>query len=87
MQVVTVGPKYQIVIPKQVRKKMSGLKPGNKVSVGSVNDQTITIKTNSADWLEQTQGMMTAEWKGIDSIEELNKIRNEWESHIHKLGK
>jgi AbrB family looped-hinge helix DNA binding protein len=36
MSTVTVSPKYQIVIPKQVREAM-GLEPGKKLSVFHIN--------------------------------------------------
>ena len=41
MSEVTVGSKYQIVIPKQVRSKMKKLKPGVKASVYSKDEDTM----------------------------------------------
>lgn len=79
MQQVTVGPKYQIVIPKEVRKKLNGLKPGAKVMVKKINADTITIKTNPKNWLERTRGIAKEAWKGIDTTKYLNDLRNEWD--------
>ena len=79
MQQVTVGTKYQVVIPKQVRKKVKGLKPGSKVSVDLASEGTITVKTNPQDWLERTRGMMKNAWKGIDTTKYLENLRNEWD--------
>lgn len=79
MQQVTVGPKYQIVIPKAVRKKINGIKPGAKVMIGKVSGDTITIKTNPKNWLERTRGMMKDAWKGIDTTKYLDDLRNEWD--------
>lgn len=84
---MTVGPKYQIVIPKEVRKKMKGLKPGGKVVVKSTDENTITIKTDPKSWVERTYGMMTEAWKNIDPIAELEKMRNEWEERLKELEK
>lgn len=87
MQQVTVGSKYQIVIPKAVRKKIKGLKPGVKVQVKSVNEDTISITTDPLNWIERTYGMMTEAWKDIDTIAELEKMRNEWEEKHEELEK
>lgn len=76
---VTVGAKYQIVIPKEVRKKIKGLKPGSKVSVRQTDQETITIKTTPQNWLERTRGMMSEAWKGIDTTKYLEDLRNEWD--------
>ena len=78
MQTVTVGPKYQVVIPKEVRKKTVGLNPGIKVAIKSVNKNTITIEVSPLDWIERTAGIMAEAWKSIDPIKELEKMRNEW---------
>lgn len=79
MQQVTVGAKYQIVIPKEVRKKIKGLRPGSKVIVGSVDEQTITVKKVEKNWLDRTQGIAKEAWKNIDTTKYLEKLRNEWE--------
>ena len=78
MQQVTVGSKYQIVIPKQVRRKVKGLRPGAKVRVYPVGTTTLSIDTDPKNWVKRTYGMMKEEWKDIDPIVELEKMRNEW---------
>ena len=87
MQQVTVGTKYQIVIPKEVRKKIKGLRPGSKVSVNKLDENTIAIKTKPLDWVERTRGMMTEAWKNIDTTAELEKMRDEWEDRLKELEK
>ena len=79
MQLVTVGSKYQIVIPKEVRKKIKGLRPGAKVGIYPQEEDTLTVKTEPENWLERTRGMMTEAWKGIDTTAEVEKMRDEWE--------
>lgn len=76
---VTVGPKYQIVIPKEVRKKIKGLLPGVQVSVLSSNKDTIIIRKPDKSWVERTRGMMTEAWKGLDTDAYLKKLRDEWD--------
>ena len=87
MQTVTVGTKYQIVIPKEVREQLTGLRPGSKVAIGQVDKNTATLKTNPNDWVKRTRGMMTEAWKNIDPIAELEKMRDEWDERPRKIEK
>ena len=79
MQQVTIGTKYQIVIPKEIRNKVKGLMPGSKVIVRRLDNETIAIKTEEKNWLERTRGMMKDAWKGIDTTQYLENLRNEWD--------
>lgn len=76
---VTVGTKYQIVIPKEVRKKIQGLRPGTKVTIKTTEKDTITIKKVKTDWVDRTRGLAREAWKGIDTTKYLEDLRNEWE--------
>lgn len=78
MQQVTIGTKNQIVIPKYVREKIKGLKPGKKVDIYTLDENTIAIKVSPKSWVEKNYGLMREAWKGIDPIKELEKMRNEW---------
>ena len=79
MQTVTVGTKYQIVIPKEVRKKIKGIKPGVKLGILVENDQTVKIKTQKLNWSDQNYGAFVKYWKGTDPLVEIEKIRDEWD--------
>ncbi len=81
MELVTLGSKYQIVIPKSVRKKYKNLKPGALVGV-SPNGEKISIDPEPQSWVERTRGMMTEAWRGIDMIAEVKKIRDEEEDRL-----
>ena len=87
MQQVTIGTKYQIVLPKSVRKNMRSLKPGSKIGIQQIDEDTITLKTDPTDWIRRTAGMMTEAWKDIDPIAEVKKGRDEWEERLKKLEK
>lgn len=86
MQQVIIGPKYQIVIPKEIRKKVKGIKPGNKVAV-SAKENTITVQVEAKNWVEESYGFMKEAWKGIDPIKELEKMRDEWEERSQEFEK
>lgn len=80
MQLVTVGQKYQVVIPKEVRKKIKNLKPGKKVGVYTPDEgKSITIEPDPQGWVDRTYGMMKDAWKGIDTTKYLGKLRSEWD--------
>lgn len=87
MQQVTVGTKYQIVIPKEIRVKLKGLRPGGKMQVKQLNENTIAMTTAPTDWVERISGLMTEAWKGIDPVKEIDKMRDEWEERFKKLEK
>lgn len=87
MQQVTVGTKYQIVIPKEVRKKIKELKPGSKVRVYQSGKNTLSIDLDPQGWVERNAGLMTEAWKNIDPIAELKKGRDEWEERLKKMGR
>lgn len=75
---VTVGIKYQIVIPKEIRQKIKGLKPGTKVMVKLLDEETIAIKRIEKSWVEATRGIAKGAWKDIDTTKYLENLRNEW---------
>lgn len=79
MEQVIVGTKYQVVIPKEVRRKVKGIKPGSKVSVGLSHEGIITVNTDPQDWLIRTRGMMKDAWRGINTTKYLQDLRNEWD--------
>lgn len=78
MQQVTIGTKNQIVIPKEIRQKIKGLKPGRKVAVYPLSEDTVAIKLSEKNWLDSSYGLMKETWSKIDPLKELEKMRNEW---------
>lgn len=79
MTQVIVGTKYQIVIPKEVRRKIKGLRPGVKVSVYKSGENALSVDLNPTDWMERNSGLMKDAWKGIDTTKYLKKLRSEWD--------
>jgi len=84
MQQVTIGAKYQIVIPKQVRSKIKGLNPGSQVIVGAIDDKTIAVRKVAKGWVEETRGIAKDAWKDIDTTKYLENLRNEWDIKSQK---
>ena len=86
MQQVTVGTKYQIVIPKEIRRRMKAIQPGAKLSLRE-NEGKITIEPLTMSWVERTSGIMTDYWKKIDPISELENMKDEWEERVDNQSK
>lgn len=82
MQLVTIGPKYQIVIPKEVRKQLKGIKPGNKVDV-RVDKNIISVKPVTINWTDLNYGKYKKYLKGADL--EVKEMSDEWEERLKKF--
>jgi len=59
MHAVTVSPKFQVVIPKDVRSKM-GIKSGEKLQIINYDDRIELVRAKPVD---ETRGFL----KGLDS--------------------
>lgn len=81
---VTVGPKSQVVIPKNVRKVADKIKVGKKVIVRPLSSSSVIIEAVSGNWTKETYGMHRDVWKGIDATKYLDSLRNEWEANRYQ---
>ncbi len=73
MTTVTVGERYQIVIPKEVRQRV-GLKPHSRVQVAAEGDR-IVVSVPSASSL---RGIGRALVDGSDATMYVRELRAEW---------
>ncbi len=71
----TISAKYQIVIPKNLRREL-GLKPGHKVYFRKNKNDELVVGRNTV--LDEVYGSMKGAW-GLDSDAYLRKIRSEWD--------
>ena len=81
MNQTLVSTKYQIVIPKEVRKKLA-IKPGQKMNVHVAGEQIILSRpvikeklSRPEDYYKKLGGL----WKNIDIDKYLEEERNSWE--------
>lgn len=79
LKTVKVGPKNQVVIPKEARKIAKEIKPGTEVVVTPVDERSVHVRIKPKDWAKETYGIHQKYWKGIDSTKWLKKLRKEWE--------
>lgn len=86
---VTISDKYQVVIPKEARKKL-GIKPGQKITVKSFTNDTITFKREPSmeELLAMSSGIMRdTPWQkeGIDPAVWIRRQRDAEDAHRNKL--
>lgn len=88
MQLVTVGQKYQVVIPKEARVIAQRIKPGRKIVVTPLDEWSVNLKVKptTEEWAEATLGMDKESWRGVDSTKYLDKLRNEWEKRLSEIN-
>ena len=73
---VKVGPKYQVVIPRSIRNKIS-LLPKEEVLVEEING-AIIILPHMKSFTEFMFGLGKDVWKGIDPKSYVKKERASW---------
>ena len=75
---VKVSSKYQIVIPREVRKKIN-LKSGDRLIIKADNEKII-IYPQLKSYAKYTLGLGKEIWQGIDATEYVRKERETWKS-------
>lgn len=75
--IVKVGKRYQVVIPKQIREQL-------RVSIEdelvvSVRDSRIIMQPRPRRYSEYIRGLGKEIWKGIEATEYVRKEREAWE--------
>ena len=82
---VKVGPKYRVVIPKEVRAHKLWVKPGSIVSVKSLSMSGVKIepvkpKIETESWVEGAYGINRDIRTDIDATERIRRMRDqEWD--------
>lgn len=87
MQTVTVGQKYQVVIPKKARNIAKKIKPGRKVIVTPIDEWSVNlgVRPTAEEWVGATLGMDKESWKDVDSTEYISRMRDEWEERLSEI--
>lgn len=74
--IVKIGPKYQVVIPREIRKKVP-LSPRKKVLVEEING-AIVIVPQPTSFTEFMFGLGKDAWKGMDPKIHVKRERKSW---------
>ncbi|HAJ32533.1 MAG TPA: AbrB family transcriptional regulator [Candidatus Atribacteria bacterium] len=75
---IKVSSKYQIVIPREARKKLN-LKAGDKLIV-KANNEKIIIYPQPKSYAKYSLGLGKETWQDIDATEYVRKERETWKS-------
>lgn len=81
MQQTLVSTKYQVVIPREVRRKMK-VKPGQRMNVDVVGEKIVLSKTKEKkkwNWPDDYLKNLKDPWEGEDRKKYLEEERNSWE--------
>ena len=73
MTEATIGARYQVVIPKNERRRL-GLKPGSKVDVHAEKDRIVIYPVGSQNW----RGIGKDIAVGADASDYVKRLREEW---------
>ncbi len=74
---VKVGPKYQVVIPKELRKKLR-IKPKDKVLIEEIEGMVIVIPKPKS-FTGFLKGLGKEVWEGEDAIDYVKRERRSWD--------
>lgn len=75
-EIVRVSGKYQVVIPKSIREKIS-LEKGDELSV-SVHGEIIIMRVKPESFSNYTLGLHKKIWKDTDATEYVERERSSW---------
>ncbi|MEA3442766.1 MAG: AbrB/MazE/SpoVT family DNA-binding domain-containing protein [Chloroflexota bacterium] len=75
--VVKVGKRYQIVIPKKIREQL-GVRVEDKL-IASIRDGWIVMQPRPQRYSEYMQGLGKEVWRGIEATEYVKREREAWE--------
>jgi AbrB family looped-hinge helix DNA binding protein len=74
---VKVGPKYQVVIPKELRKKLR-IKPKDKVLIEEIEGMVIVIPKPKS-FTGFLKGLGKEVWEGEDATDYVKRERRSWD--------
>ncbi len=79
MQVMTskLSSKHQVVVPAVARRAL-GLKAGDRL-VWEIGKNEVKVQMGKKNWASYTRGLGKEAWKGVDPVEYINKLRDEWQ--------
>ncbi|MEX1112820.1 MAG: hypothetical protein WEC84_05145 [Candidatus Andersenbacteria bacterium] len=77
--VVTIGPKHQVVIPKALRHQYRQFAKGAKVRVYPLDDKTLALRVEDGSWAQENYGVFKDIFADVDVEKELKKLRKEWD--------
>ncbi|MBO3803953.1 MAG: AbrB/MazE/SpoVT family DNA-binding domain-containing protein [Candidatus Brockarchaeota archaeon] len=85
MTEVNVSPKWQVVIPREVRRKAKGLRRGGRVEV-RLEGERIIITPVAESVARSLYGLGHHIWEGTEPVKYQKKLRMEWKGREKSIG-
>jgi len=77
MKIVKLSSKHQIVIPKEIRKRLS-LEAGGELAV-EVEEEKVVLRPRPKNYTDHMLGLGRKVWQGVEATEYVRKERESWE--------
>jgi AbrB family looped-hinge helix DNA binding protein len=77
---VKVSTKHQIAVPSEARRSL-GIKAGDRLTVELTQD-AIILRPRTARAGARLRGLGSGMWQGVDPVEYVRRIREEWDERI-----
>lgn len=77
MKIVKLSSKHQIVIPKEIRKRLS-LEAGGELAV-EVEEEKVILRPRPKNYTDYMLGLGRKVWRGVEATEYVRKERESWE--------
>jgi len=77
MKIVKLSSRYQLVIPKEIRKRL-GLQAGGELVV-ELEGEKVVLYPRPKNYTNYMLGLGKKVWQGIDATEYVRKERESWE--------
>ena len=74
---VRLSSKYQVVIPKGIRKRLK-LEKGDELTVG-LQGETIVMRVRPESFTDYAQGLHKDVWEGVEPTEYVEEERSRWD--------
>jgi len=79
---VTISAKYQVVIPREIRKLIK-IKPNEEVDISvDKKGETILVKPKKGNWTKYMKALDQKTWQGVDVDKYIEEERKAWEREI-----
>ncbi len=77
MKIVKLSSKYQVAIPKEIRKRLN-LEAGGELAV-EVEEEKVVLRPRPKNYTDYMLGLGRKVWQGVEATEYVRKERELWE--------
>jgi bifunctional DNA-binding transcriptional regulator/antitoxin component of YhaV-PrlF toxin-antitoxin module len=75
-----INAKYQLVIPRRIRRVVKDVAAGREAYITAIDDETIQIKLKKTSWVDRYGGILPKGYYGKDATKYIKDLRDEWDA-------